>query len=212
MPDPYVILNIEPTASADQIRAAYNRKKAELATLGADASRPDSQLQQIEDAYAQLMRHSQLAVVTASPPKTQPDPILSMVHSLSAPIGEGSEPVEMQVCPNCRTPNPISLSVCSCGQQLSRPCPNCGRPVLLGQAVCPRCKAVVGEINQQRLMEAKHTGERIQNERMADQTRTDAMGVAHTERVKFGIVFWILVLIGLIGLCVLIVFLRNQGL
>jgi hypothetical protein len=207
MPDIYTILNLDPNATQDEIAAAYNHKHAELISQASVDANMDQQLKQLEDAYAQLSKRSQLAIPQAPPPHIPIDPSLNLVNQFDAPIIDRADPVVIVSCPNCGSPNPSQAMICmACGQQMSRPCPNCGKPVLLTQTVCPRCNALIRETDQFRLAEAIHTNKQIQQERLENQVRVNSLEAAHSERIKNGILFWILVILVVIGLCVFGVF------
>ncbi|WP_322742715.1 double zinc ribbon domain-containing protein [Synechocystis salina] len=54
----------------------------------------------------------------------------------------------MLICPQCSAENPNRDSVCQkCGASLKeRPCNQCGEMVQYGEAHCPHCGAIAGQI------------------------------------------------------------------
>jgi hypothetical protein len=192
MTDPSIILGIEPGATADQIREAYNKKRAELSAMeGTDGSVP-TQIQALDDAFAHMIEGTKLALAPTYPPKPPVDSILFMVNGLDAPIQESSENILYHPCPYCGNQNPVQSAICTaCGKQISRPCPNCGKQIFLGQTVCPRCNTVIREHDQSRLADALNTQQRVQDERLENSVRVDAQEKAHLKRAGFGCLLWL---------------------
>lgn len=204
MNNPYSILGIEDGASREQIQAAYNKKRARL--LASLDNNPDAteEIQKIDEALVQLLNQSNLALTQTLPPQPSgsTDSILSLVDKLDAPILDKNEAAYCQPCPYCGIPNPVHASVCSsCGRQISRPCPKCGHRVLLNEAVCPRCNTIISELDQQRHADAVITKGRVEEERLKDQMRVEALEDSHRKRASFGILLWTGIILAILGVC-----------
>jgi hypothetical protein len=202
MTDLRAILHIEPGAAPEQIRGAYNKKRAELISLEGTDPTAAEQIRELDEAFAQLNETTALAIaptVSARPPL---NPILEMVNSLDAPIQEGGENITYQPCPYCGNQNPSQSTVClACGNQISRPCPNCGKQLFLVQSVCPRCSTVIRDHDQLRLADAMLTKQRVEDERLENGVRVEAQESAHRKRAGFGCLFWTAILFATLVVC-----------
>ena len=100
--------------------------------------------------------------------------------------------------------------MCShCGQQITRPCPNCGYAVQLGQQVCPRCNTILSEYDQRRLAQALIAEQKMTAERLEGETRAQTLREEHRGGTARGIVFWMFAIAGCIALAVIPVLVFN---
>jgi len=67
--------------------------------------------------------------------------------------------------------------------------------------VCPRCNTIVREHDIQRLADAEITERRVQEDRVTNQIRVEALEDVHRQRRVFGFLFWILVVVVTIAVC-----------
>jgi len=206
--DPYSVLGLNPGASLDQIQEAYQLKRAEIISVDENDPESSAKLILLDQAYHQLIEpaKSDLALLNqmpaSQPPNQANNPALAMVDRLDSPIMASADNVAYQACLHCGSPNPSQSLICSaCGQQIARPCPNCGKIVMLSLPVCPRCNTVIREHDKVRLMEGKHVQQQIQNERVVDHVRVTALETAHKKRAEFGCVLWAAVIFGTIFVC-----------
>jgi len=202
MRNPYETLGISTNATLEQIETAYNARRTAL--LEQEEGNPEiaAELQDLEDAYAQVSTLGRFPLARSEPVRPAPDPILSIVNELTAPI-DGYPGIESsQTCPYCGYQNPAKAITClACNKQISRPCPNCGLSLPLGLMVCPRCNTIVREHDIQRLADAEITERRVQEDRVTNQIRVEALEDVHRQRRVFGFLFWILVVVVTIAVC-----------
>jgi ribosomal protein S27AE len=85
--------------------------------------------------------------------------------------------------------------------QIAKTCPNCGEIVSRELVECPRCGTVIKELHQTRLAEVEVAKQRTLRERDSNDLYVDKLEAVHTERRKFGILFWGIVFIIVLGLC-----------
>jgi endogenous inhibitor of DNA gyrase (YacG/DUF329 family) len=116
-------------------------------------------------------------------------------------------------CPHCGVENPLQASYCMiCNQQISRPCPKCGAPVALYEYTCPRCQTVLKEYDQERFSESSKIKQEVEQTRSELNQHVQVNEAANDRYLGFGIVFWVITLLVMSGLCVLIVYLlSNRG-
>lgn len=193
-----ILLNISFSARPAQIQDAYNKKHAELS----GSAENDSQLKELEDAYAEWeSNQSHALAATTLPPTNQSLPInpsLTIVDNLDTTI-EVSRSIVYIPCPYCSSPNPEQAQMCSsCGKQISRPCPNCGKVILLSQQVCPRCNTIIQEIDRRRLADGIIASSHIKEERQTDEIRHQALKEGNQKKFFFGCAFWIMVILAII--------------
>lgn len=203
MTDLQAILHIEQGASPEQIREAYNIKRADLISLGDTDPTVAEQIRELDEAFTQLdQQNTALAIHPAVASRPPVNSILEMVNTLDAPIQESSENVVYQPCPYCDGQNPAQATVCtSCGHQISRPCPSCGKQIFLAQAVCPRCNTVIRDHDQNRLADAMVTRQRVEDERLESSIRFEAQENAHRKRASYGCVLWLAIISAIVLVC-----------
>jgi hypothetical protein len=212
MVEPNVLLGVDPGANIEQMREAYNRRRAEL--LAREGSpEADESLRELDEAYARMMERYKPALQTApATPREPRNSILDMVNNLDVPIQDYTGEVVLKPCPYCSGTNPEQASICAtCGRQIARPCPNCGKVVELTQNACPRCGVIIREHDQARMAEAMVVNQRIQGERSSSQLYVDTLEAGHSERLKLGIVFWLAVLLIGAGICAVTAYLLLPG-
>jgi RNA polymerase subunit RPABC4/transcription elongation factor Spt4 len=202
MIDPSMLLNVPPGASLEEIRSAYYQKRAALMALSADDLTVPEQMQELESAYNQLAERFKPATVTPGRVEQPGNSMLNLVDSLDTPIQLRTAAGAMKACPNCSALNPDKATICqACGFQMAKACPNCGDYVPRDLADCPRCGTVLNELHQTRLAEAEVSKNRTYRERDQSDIYINTLEAEHTERRKFGILFWALVFFLIIGLC-----------
>ncbi len=199
----YQILNLQPTATTTEIKAAYNRERARfLSNDEIDSEEQVAvQLKAMEEAYATLVDPNQRTTYDRSlGPDISTRSLVVADQPTSIVLPETpSAPIVQQPCPHCGELNPTQATMCGkCGGQLSRPCSQCGQAVLLGQTVCVRCNTIVPEYDQRRFAEAVVTEKRTGEERGASEIRVETLETTHTVNRKSGIIFWLVVF----GLCI----------
>ena len=215
MTDYYRILNLQPTATPLEIKAAYARERAELLAIGeGDDERIAEQLSALEHAYVILSDPNQRTAYDRSLRAGSQVKDLILVEQPAAIIAPQAPPVPVvqQACPHpkCGALNPIQATMCGqCGKQISHPCPKCGQPVVLGQTVCARCNTIIREYNERRLAKALVTEKRVDQERRVSESRVVALEAIHRANAKWGVLFWLVVTALCIGLTVAAVFLYN---
>lgn len=210
MRNPYEMLGISTNATPEQIETAYNARRAALVEQEVVNPEIAAELQDLEEAYAQLSALTRFSLARSEPVKPAPDPILGIVNEITAPIGGYPGTESSQTCPYCGYQNPAKAITCvACGEQISRPCPNCGLSLPLGIMVCPRCNTIVREHDKQRLAEAAVTGQRVQEDRVTNQIRVEALEEVHRQRRVFGLLFWILVVVATTAVCAMGFFALN---
>jgi hypothetical protein len=197
MTDLYRVLNLLPTATANEIQAAYARERARV---NAEIQDPDEAARRraaLDEAYATLSDTSKRAAYdqslssNASEALIQAQPPAPSVAPQTPAI-----PIAQQPCPHCGALNPVQATLCiQCRKQISRPCPVCGRPVLLGQVICARCNTFIPEYDQRRFAEGLAMAERVQNERAESDARAEVIGKAYQTAAKQGVIFWAILLL-----------------
>ena len=206
MPDHYQLLNVSPTASAEQIQSAYHRERARLlADAGEDESRVAPALQALEQAYAVLSDPGQRAAYDQARGLNTDRALVVGDQSSALQTTTAQAPrLEERLCPKCGRPNPIQATMCAyCAEQISRPCPKCGNPAIVDERVCGRCGTVIAEYDQQRFMQAEARKRQIEAERIAADARVEKLEQSHGKNRVFGAVFWAFVLGLCIGVCAL---------
>lgn len=123
-------------------------------------------------------------------------------------VGREMEPNALSVdsnwiyCMECNAKNPVQASVCqNCGAQISIDCPKCGYKLAMNQATCPRCHTLVSEYHQKSYAGAKFVENRVVEERRASEDRINALEQDHSIRRMFGVFFWLVVFVLLVGAC-----------
>jgi predicted nucleic acid-binding Zn ribbon protein len=201
VPKHYQILNLQPTATADEIRAAYHRERARLLSNGETENglKIANELKALDEAYGTLADTSRrMAYDRALNTGAQNNSLVPM-NQLSA-IGspETHTLLVQQACSHCQALIPAQATICSgCGKQLTRPCPHCGQATPLGQIVCNRCNTIVPEYDQRRFTETVIMEKRIQEERYISKVRAETLEATHTANRRAGLIFWFVVS----GLC-----------
>jgi ribosomal protein L40E len=209
MQDYYDRLGVSSTATAQEITDAYLEARARLLDDGSDSEPEegssdvlDSELRELDVAYISLLQSGRLAdgEMRDTPKQEMVEaPDRNVLAQFS--ISEDTSP--QRRCPHCGEVNPIQAAQClSCGQQISRPCPRCGFRVNLKAQVCPRCHVVIHEYDEQRFAEAMAVEKRTQEERRASHSRVQALEAVHRANARLGLLFWLIVLVVSIGLCV----------
>ena len=93
--------------------------------------------------------------------------------------------------------------------QVARPCPQCGQPVSLNQALCPRCNVPIQEYDQRRFAEATLVEQQVQCERREAESRHQTLEAMHKLMRRQGIIFWLAVLLACAALTAIAVFVAN---
>ena len=200
----YHTLNLNPTASQDEIKDAYSRLRAQLMASDLKDTELAPRLSELETAYVVLSDPNERANYDRSLNSSSSN-LQTSITVLDQPATilrpEVATPLVQQPCPYCGAPNPIQATICSqCGQQISRPCPNCGHSVQLGQSVCPRCSTLLSEYDQRRLAQSLIVEHKTQTERLESESKVQALEAGHRVRATQGVVFWIIVGLGCIVL------------
>jgi ribosomal protein L40E len=187
----YELLNLQPIATVAEIKEAYLRERARLASES-DDDKAQEQLKELDTAYAVLVDPNQRAAYDRTLNiGTQSQALVLTQAPLPATVVTPQVPMPQQACPHCGALNPIKATICAeCGKQISRPCPQCGQQVIMGQTVCSRCNTFLPEYDQQRFADAIATEQQVQEERREAQSRYDTMLVADHARINLGIIFW----------------------
>ena len=200
----YHTLNLNPTASQDEIKDAYSRLRAQLMASDLKDTELAPRLSELETADVVLSDPNERANYDRSLNSSSSN-LQTSITVLDQPATilrpEVATPLVQQPCPYCGAPNPIQATICSqCGQQISRPCPNCGHSVQLGQSVCPRCSTLLSEYDQRRLAQSLIVEHKTQTERLESESKVQALEAGHRVRATQGVVFWIIVGLGCIVL------------
>ena len=204
----YLVLDILPTASPEEIKEAYSRSRAKL--MASDFSETDVniKLTALDNAYAILIdpsertNHDRSIGSTINPSNTAALTLVERSGTILRP--EPPVPVIQQSCPYCGSPNPIQASMCiQCGQQISRSCPNCGQSVLLTLPVCPRCNTFLPEYDQRRITQAIVSEQKTMAERRQSEAKVQALEAGHRVRAMQGILFWIFAVLACIALVII---------
>ena len=210
----YHVLGVLPTASLEEIKEAYLRVRAELATSGLDASEVLTKTKSLESAFAVLSdsgeraNHDRSMTESANSSSSTALTLLERPGTILRPAAP--TPQGQQICPYCGAPNPIQASVClQCEQQMTRPCPNCGQAVMLTQSVCSRCNAFLPEYDQKRLAEALVAEQKTQSVRLKSEAKVQALEAHHRVRAVQGVFFWALVGLGCVSLTVIPILIYN---
>lgn len=207
----YELLEVIPTASADEITAAYYRQRAKLAAAGelddlaiADANQLlDEAYRTLRDPAARASYDRRLGLdppaegraLVPMPSLLQPTTLADIAPSLAAAD---------KVCGNCGGLNPADVTVCVlCGAQIGRPCPRCGHTIALLQPVCNHCGTPINEYDRQRFGEALAVEQRIQGERREAEAYGEVLERANRAEARNTAVFWLVAVFG----CMLITFL-----
>lgn len=200
----YELLEVSPTASADEITAAYYRQRAKLAAAGErdDLAIADAN-QLLDEAYRTLsdpaMRASYDRRLGLGPPATEralvPMPALLQPATL-ADVAPGLATAD-KVCGNCGALNPAGVTTCVlCGAQIGRPCPRCGHTIALMQPVCHHCGTPINEYDRQRFGEGLAIEQRVQAERREAQAYSEALGRTNRADARNTAVFWLVAAFG----------------
>lgn len=197
MTDLYRILNLLPAAATDEIRVGYDRERARIIAEAEDPDDAAQQLAALDEAYATLSEPSRRAAYDRS--RTLDDsgallPIRQPTPTMTSQVP--AAPIVQQSCPHCGALNPVQATMCSqCGKQVSRPCPVCAQPVVLGQTVCTRCNTFIPEYDQRRFAEGLATTQRVQNERAESDAKAEVIGEAYQSTARRGAIFWTILLL-----------------
>ena len=211
MTDNYMILGISKDATPDQFQDAFDRKKAELmASIEDDQNRTDS-IANFKKHLMKLGRRIVLLCLTMRLLERKIDPLIGMVDAINAPLHDELDYIATTQCLFCGGINPKEAKIClACGRHIARSCPKCGKILRIDEGVCSRCKTILREYDQTRLIDSEHLKEVKEAERGESQIRVDALEEHHRQRAVFGFVFWLVVIAVFIGLCFLTVFLVTK--
>lgn len=202
-----MILGLSENTATDEILAAYNSNHAELISRQNAGEDVSTYLQQLEMAYTEWENASiqdlSRAIISFGNEELQSRP--------STPAGlfsqEEGPATEQRLCLGCGAVNPVQASICiNCGRQISRSCPKCGFLIDLEQIICPRCGITVREYDQRRFAEGTMSIESIQKERDENFVRVKNLEAGHNTRAGLGVVFWVVVIIVSLFLCILATF------
>jgi len=209
----YHRLGLVPTATQEEIQAAYVKLRAEWQELArkGDEQAPE-QLRLLDEAYTTLADPNRRAAYDRSLCNQASGGALVLATQPTGVVVPDSPavPILEQSCPHCGTLNPIQVTMCqNCGKQISRPCPQCGQPVLLNQTVCPRCNVPVQEYDQHRFAEATLVEQHVQRERRHAESRHRVLEAMHKVMRRQGIIFWLAVMVACATLTAIAVFVAN---
>lgn len=195
--DLYRVLNLLPTATAEEIQAGYARERARTIAEIEDPDEAARCLAALEEAYATLSDASRRAAYDQSHASKASEALIPVGQPASIVMPQApATPIAQQPCPHCGALNPVQATMCGqCKRQISRPCPVCGQPVILGQVVCPRCNTFIPEYDQRRFAQGLATAQRVQNERAESDARAEVIGKAYQSAAKRGMVFWAILLL-----------------
>lgn len=213
MTDLYRVLNLLPTATAQEIQAGYARERARTIAEIEDPDEAARCLAALDEAYATLSDASRRVAYDQSRASKASEALIpaQLPTPIAAPQAPAT-PVAQQPCPHCGALNPVQATMCGqCKRQVSRPCPVCGQPVILGQVVCPRCNTFIPEYDQRRFAEGLATAQRVQNERTESDAKAEVIGKAYQAAAKRGMVFWTILLLVLCIVTVLAVAVFNYA-
>jgi hypothetical protein len=206
------MLNLQPTATTDEIKAAYARERERWIAQGTDLDQSDSALQALDAAYTTLIDPNQRIAYDRALSSGPHAGALVLAGSAAVPAPLAAPPVPgpQQACPHCGALNPTRATIClMCHRQISLACPQCGQPVQWGQAVCPRCETVLAEYNVQRQAQKEAVEQTIQRERREASARIEAGDALYRVQVRMGAIFWIIVVLVCIGMALFTVFISN---
>ncbi len=218
-PSHYDVLGVGPTATPDELKAAYTRGRARAVAENSDEKQLAGRLRALDQAYVVLSdagRRSaydeELAKQTVAPPGgavggsvMTPDDRLPVptpptqavaVSAPSLPLAPTGSPSLPLTCPHCGAANPLRATMCvACGQQILRPCPNCAAPVPLGLVACPRCDTVLAEYDRQRFSLVVAVEQQITRERRMEDEEKIAADAQHHAYVWTTFTFWMVVVV-----------------
>jgi predicted nucleic acid-binding Zn ribbon protein len=232
--DPYRTLKTMPSATAEDIDAAYARERARLEENATGEPQDNERHDALEAAYALLrdperraaldqhiLRVPAVSMVEPSveeDDRREPSPVAGPAaagpaHALAPLTVSNPAPsasIAQRLCPHCGAPNPGQAVTCAaCGRQMTRPCPNCGQPVALGQIVCERCQTHVVEYDQRRYADALVVGQHIRQERDEMAANVGALEASNDQRNRHAVLFWLIALALAVAVIVVLV-LANQ--
>lgn len=208
MTDYYILLGISEGASPDQIKDAFDKKKAELIASIDDQQKLEMALLELEEAYAGITKNRSLALTHFETPQKVINPLLSMVDEVNSPTHNEPSQFTTISCVYCGAKNLKEALICgSCGRHISIPCPKCGKVLSIEEKICPRCKTILREFNESRIYESTHVKEVMDTERKENQIRVEALEEHHKKKAVYGLVFWLVVVAVFVGLCLFVVFL-----
>jgi predicted nucleic acid-binding Zn ribbon protein len=205
----YKRLNLSPSASNEEVWEAYTKARTRL-TAEAQTDDEDikdelkGRLQALNRAYESIMQSRDVVVDEHLAKDESANEIVQATsNNLSVDLQASREPASQRACPHCNGLNPVKAMRClHCGQQISRPCPQCGFPVALDAQVCPRCHIVIPEYDQQRFAEATAIEKQKEEKRRISEAHAEALESVHRTNARLGILFWSIVVIISIGLCI----------
>jgi ribosomal protein L40E len=214
----YDLLGVPPNATPEEIKDAYLKARAallaEVMDAGSEEEDQDSvdvRLSELDRAYTALTQSDHDAGQKDA--DTMRDPSQAEMKNALVQTERLASLNPHRVCPHCGESNPVQATRClHCGQQISRPCPQCGFRVTLVDPVCPRCEVIISEYDRQRFSEALMIEEQVQKERSDSQSRVAALEVVHRANARLGVLFWAIVFVVVIGLCVGLVLLYSYWL
>ncbi|MCL4299596.1 MAG: DnaJ domain-containing protein [Anaerolineae bacterium] len=207
----YQLLNLSPTATTEEIKAAYNRERAHLLVTEAESgNHVNEQLNRLDEAYTTLTDAERRIDYDRSLGIDTPAQAIAVTEQPTGIVTYSPPQIStgQQTCPHCGSMNLIQANTCEkCGGQIARPCPQCGQRVMLSQKICSRCNTLISEYDERRFTEAVTLEKHIQEERRIAEARVVALEASHMINRRAGIVFWLVVAglgIGLILLAIIL--------
>lgn len=206
MNDPYVILGVARDASYEDIEATYYQKRA-AALTGSEKEDVETRLGELDSAFQALQAPTvgkpRVTTVTAPPTST----LNTLANMNLAPT-----PIEGRVCPQCSMINPGQAVRCqNCFEPLTQPCPHCGRPLAVNQAVCDRCQTVVAEYRLDIEGPPARAAKRIDSERADLAEYAQDVGIVVDAERRAEIRFWFLVVVFIIIIAIIVISLASIG-
>jgi predicted nucleic acid-binding Zn ribbon protein len=208
----YNELELQPTATQEEIKEAYSKSRAKLVSSGIEESEISLKIAVLEKAYGILSDPTERTNYDRSLGNVARSATALTILDRPATIlrPETQAPQVQQPCPYCGVPNPIQASMCAqCGQQITRPCPSCGQAVLLTQSVCSRCNTYLPEYDQRRLAHAMIAEQKTHSERLISEASVETLEAGHRVRAVRGVFFWILVFFACIILAAIPILIFN---
>lgn len=204
MIDYYKVLSLLPNATISEINEAYIYMRHLLSDkIQENDESALEQLKLLDEAYEILgdpdrriaydqSRRGKIKEGAIVPTKSLPETKITPFDS---------ELILEHICPFCEVSNPLHAVICNnCQKQIARPCPNCGQLNALTNKQCHRCGTLIHQYDQQRLTDGLAVERGTKLERQETDERSNAFERTHKERAALGIVFWIIVGLGCIGL------------
>ncbi|MGV8026691.1 MAG: hypothetical protein AB2L18_09060 [Anaerolineaceae bacterium] len=203
------IFNIILPKTEFEILELYNQKRATLLSIDLQFETITKELNKLEAAYIIILKSINCDKENQEKSSINLCPSKDIIRNTLSNDSDTKSSAYIS-CLDCGFTNPIdAISCLCCGNQISRPCPFCGKPVTLNQEICNNCNTPIKYYDAKVFANVIEQEKRILTEREKIKANIKKTEKLNCKFLLNGIMLWFFILSILAGLIFLAIYFFN---